>query len=154
MERKITPQQVAAAIPMLEALGFVFSLDWDESVICTAPESISAKKAVALCRWAHIKENGWHIPKSPIVEFLKDRGQLENARIHGGSFDGQPTMRISAIRKWSNACQTDFVVYQLSRANWEVYLVKRDMRAFFVGTATSKTKAVRMFESKFTKAKI
>ena len=127
------------SVELLEDMGFRFSLDWDESVIVSEPESIDPKAVAELLSQQACAET--------IKCVLKHRALADRRRFIGGPFDGKPH------RLWfkPSLSRTDkdgrfthepvFAGVRVKRGHWAVYEILPDERAVYRGVASSESKA-------------
>ena len=116
-------------LDFLRALGFEFSLDWDDEVLVKPPASLEVRDVAGLI--AEFKDL--------ILRRLKTDAHHDQQVCVGGPCSG----------KRHDGCGCTPILFHLCRRSWAVYKTKSypstDERAWFIGMTTSKAKARRMW---------
>lgn len=118
--QQLRPGRVAAAVPLLRALGFEIGVDWDGELLIEPPAALDCKAVIELLRGA----------QTEVVQAVRFEAEKERRSCIGGPCNGRP----HAAYEWMP------LIVRIGRANWAVYRVAKDGRAYYVGPATSRKK--------------
>ncbi len=124
-------------LSILEALGYKFSLDYDDALEITEPEELNDARLRELLR-----------DSSDYLRFeVKDRAQRSRRVCVGGPFDG-------AQHVWphcyplNDASGNTLSYYraarQVKRGKWAAYALSIDGRAWYAGEATNERAAISL----------
>lgn len=115
--------QVQQAMPLLEALGFRFSYDLDDSTLIESPTAIDVAQITTLLR---------DHPEA-VRRFLHFRREDLKKQYFGGPLHGLP-------HRESHYCARS-MIKKLGPARWASYTLDDEDRALFAGETTSEKKA-------------
>ena len=114
---------------LAEAMGFRFSMDWDDQLIIEPPSHVSADE---MRQW--IVDNA----AKEIVNRFRYQAKRASSVLVGGPFCGRPT-----TRTWGQIC-----CWRRERADWHAYCVAKDGKGYYAGPATSRKKAMELGRSR------
>lgn len=129
----IKHSEIAAAVPLLEVLGYTFEIDWDDSIVFGGELRDDADELV---------RNMLAAALDTVTARVQSEARQSRALYHHGPYHGLPAHHCHGVSTCYKVGD-DYVsvtIHHHKRGEWYAYRHARDGRAFLIASATSRKK--------------